>query len=100
MFFNTKTLLAVSIAVTVCIAQNVNISGIVTNTGGITIAGASVLLEKGGLVDTTGIDGSFTLSGIVGINDGVNGTKPHTLSATINNGFMHLNIAEKSAVSK
>ncbi len=98
MLVNTKTLLSLAIAATVCIAQNVNISGTVTDTGGTAIADAVVLLEKGGLVDTTGADGSFTLSGATGINDGVNESRPHTLSATINNGFMHLNIAEKSAV--
>ncbi len=94
----TKTLLAVSIAATVCTAQNVNISGTVTDTGGTAIEGAIVLLEKGGLADTTGADGSFTLTGTTGINDGVNESKPHTLSATINNGLMRINIAEKSAV--
>ncbi len=97
-FNHTKTLLAVSIAATVCLAQNVNISGTVTDTGGVAIEGAAVLLEKGGLVDTTGADGSFTLTGTTGINAQINGAKLHTISATINNGFMHLNIAEKSAV--
>ena len=64
-----KTLLAGLFVVSVCIAQiAVGISGKVTDSTGITpIAGATVQLEKGGLPTTSGADGSFTITGTVGI---------------------------------
>lgn len=93
-----KALSAGLLAVSVCIAQNVNISGTVTDTGDTAIEGAVVLLEKGGLVDTTGSDGSFTLTGTTDIKDQISQSTPPKLSATINNGFILINIAENSPV--
>ncbi len=94
-----KALSAGLFAVSVCIALEVNISGTVSDTGSSPIAGATVKLEKIKLTTTTGVDGSFTLSGATAINDQINDSKPHTLSATINNGFIRINITEKSEVS-
>lgn len=92
-----KSLLAISMAISVCIAQNVNISGIVTDTGVTAIVGAAVQLEKLGFPTTTGADGSFTITGTVGINDQINQSIPHKLSVKIKNGFLYINVAEKSA---
>jgi hypothetical protein len=54
-------------AVSVCVAQSVNISGIVTDTGSTSIPGAIVKLEKGGQTATTAADGSFSLIGSAAI---------------------------------
>ncbi len=65
----TKTLSTIVIVLSTCLAQNFNISGIVTDTGGTAIERAAVILEKRGIKDTTGADGSFMLIGITGINE-------------------------------
>jgi uncharacterized protein (TIGR02145 family) len=92
-----KSLLSVSIAVSACLAQ-INISGTVTDTGGIPIAGAFVLLEKAGLKDTTGPDGSFTLAGAFDDIGQSNQPLQKKLSAIIQNSRLCLNVVEKSAV--
>jgi uncharacterized protein (TIGR02145 family) len=56
-------LLTIAVAVPLCNAQSVNISGIVTDTGGTALSGATVKLEKGRQTATTGADGRFILSG-------------------------------------
>ena len=94
----TKTLLAVAIAVSVCISQNVTISGIVTDTGGTPIEGAAVQLEKAGLPTTTGADGSFTITGTIGIIGHINQPLPHMHIVKINNGVLCINVAVKSTV--
>jgi len=92
-----KTLLTMSIAISVCIAQDINISGTVTGTGGTAIAGAAVQLEKLGFPTTTGADGSFTITG-VGINSHINQPLPHMHIVSIGNGLLCINVQEKSAV--
>jgi uncharacterized protein (TIGR02145 family) len=91
-----KTLLAGFLGATLIMAD---ISGIVTDTNAIPIAGATVQLEKGGQTATTNADGSFTLSGITGIISSQNNLlSPHKFSATIQNGVLCLNITKKIAV--
>ncbi len=82
----------------VCISQNVTISGIVTDTGGTAIEGAAVQLEKAGLPTTTGADGSFTITGTVGIIGQMNQPLPHMHIVKIDNGVLCINIREKSTV--
>jgi uncharacterized protein (TIGR02145 family) len=50
-------------SVAVCLAQAVNISGVVKNSSGNFIEGAMVRLGKADLATTTGSDGSFRLAG-------------------------------------
>lgn len=82
----------------ICVAQNINISGTVTDTGTTPLSGAVVLMEKHGYRDTTDANGNFTLTGIVGINDQINQSVPYKLLATIKNGLLYINVVEKSAV--
>ena len=49
-------------------AQTVNISGTVTDSAGVPVAGATVQLEKAGTTATSGADGKFTLASGVGIH--------------------------------
>lgn len=93
-----KSLLAMSLALSVCIAQDINISGTVTDTGGTPIVKAAVMLEKHGYKDTTDVTGNFLLTGAIGINDQINHYVPYTLSTTIKNGLLYIKVAEKSAV--
>jgi uncharacterized protein (TIGR02145 family) len=94
--FLIKTLLTGLTGVSLCIAD---IGGIVTDTSGTTpIAGAIVKLEQGGLTDTTDSTGSFILtSSATGINSHFK-TKPGNLFATMKNGLLYVNVAEKVAL--
>ncbi len=93
-----KTSFALVIMVSICVSQNINISGNVIDSGGIGIEGADVRLEKVGLSTTTDNDGRFTITGTSGINDQLNQSIPYKLSVKINNGFIFITIAEKSPV--
>ncbi len=93
-----KTLSAVIIALSICIAQNYNISGTVTDTGGTAIAGAAVKLEKANLTATTETDGSFILVNTNLIKDQINKSTHPKLYAKMNNGKVHITLAEKSSV--
>jgi uncharacterized protein (TIGR02145 family) len=93
----TKSILIGAIAVSVCIAQSVNISGKVTDTGGTPLPGAVVRLEKGGQTATTGADGNFTLAN-VSVHGQNNQLLSHKLSAAIHNGILCVNVQEKSDV--
>lgn len=95
----SRFLSAVVVAVSFCAAQNINISGVVTDTGGSPLSGAIVSLEKGGLTATTGEGGSFTISGTAVISGPGSSIIPRALSATIRNGVLFVNVKEKSAVS-
>jgi len=92
-----KIFFAILFTACISIAQNITISGIVTDTGTAPLPGAVVKLEKNGLTATTGADGAFTLTN-VGIiaNGGV--FKGINISASINNGFIHLHLREKGIV--
>ncbi len=93
-----KSLLVLSMAISVCIAQGVNISGIVTDTGGTAIAGAAVQLEKGGLPTTTGADGRFTITGTIGIIGQINQPSPNIYIVKIVNSLLYIIILERSEV--
>ena len=93
-----KALLIVASTGSIGISQDINISGTVSDTGGIAITGAVVMLEKHGYEDTTETDGSFSLIGVVDINDQIGQPFPHTLATTIKNGLLYINIEEKSRV--
>jgi uncharacterized protein (TIGR02145 family) len=96
---NIKVIFAFFIAVSVSMAQSVNISGKVTDSSGTAISRAFVKLEAGGQVDTTEVDGSFALTGnSVNNKSQIDMFQQHQLSATINNGLLHLNVTEKSVV--
>jgi hypothetical protein len=81
------------------LATSVTISGKVTDTGGGTISGAAVKLEKGGQTATTDANGSFILSDNSAV---VKGKTSQALSRTqsifISNGLLYVNLQEKSAV--
>ena len=85
-------------AISLCIAQSVNISGKVSDTGGTALPGAAVSLEKGGQTATSAADGSFLLTGIANVIRQNNQPLPQKFSATIRNGVLYVNIAEKSAI--
>ena len=85
-------------AVSLCVAQSVNISGKVTDTGSTPLPGAVVSLEKGGQTTTTGADGSFTLTGNANITAQNYRFQPQKFSATICNGVLFVNVKEKSAI--
>jgi uncharacterized protein (TIGR02145 family) len=92
-----RALLTGLAGVSLCMA---NISGIVTDTGGTAISGAAVKLAKGGQATTTGTDGRFTLAISTAILPGKNNlSSQNTLSATIHNGLLRVNVMEKSAVA-
>lgn len=75
------------------------ISGIVTDTAGKPIPNATVQLEKGGQTATTGTDGRFTLTLSTAVLPGKNNPSlRNTPFASIYNGLLWVNVAEKSAV--
>jgi uncharacterized protein (TIGR02145 family) len=90
-----KALLAGLVSVSLCLA---NISGIVTDTGGIPIAGATVYLEHLKDSATSQADGSFILGITTSIKNQVTQTSLKPL-ASIQRGFLCVNIQEKSAVA-
>ena len=68
-------------SVAVCLAQTVNISGVVKNSGGNAVEGAMVRLGKVDLSTATGTDGKFTLTGNI---TGVKPQSDHTSSGNRN----------------
>ncbi len=92
-----KQLILLLFLSSLCLSQIINISGKVTDTSGAAIAGAAVLLEQGGLSDSTGSDGTFVLGG-VDITDKSTPMLSHKLSVSIHYGRLIINAAEKSAV--
>ncbi|MBD3391912.1 MAG: hypothetical protein GF418_07580 [Chitinivibrionales bacterium] len=59
---SSKTVTAVFLASVLCMAQAMNISGVVKDSGGAGISGATVTLVVAGISTTSGADGSFTLT--------------------------------------
>jgi uncharacterized protein (TIGR02145 family) len=91
-----KTLLTGLIGVSLCMAD---ISGIVTDTGTTSIAGAVVQLEKGGQTATSGSDGSFTLVITpTAILPGNSKSLPNGLSARISGNMLTLATSEQTAL--
>jgi uncharacterized protein (TIGR02145 family) len=75
-----------------------NISGIVTDTGTMPIAGVVVSLEQGGQTTTTGTDGRFTLVTGTGIPTGNMKPFRNSLSAKISGNTMVVTIGERAQV--
>jgi uncharacterized protein (TIGR02145 family) len=86
------------LAMSACIT-NGEISGIVTDTGGVALPDASVMLEKGGQTATTGADGRFTLSGGTRLKSPVNHLQRHRLRVTERKGLLTISIAQSSLVT-
>jgi uncharacterized protein (TIGR02145 family) len=95
----TRSLLIGLVAVSAGIAQNINISGKVTDTDTTPISGAIVKLERCGLTATTGADGKFTISGtITGISGQISQSFLPKPAVTIYYGLLCLTVHEKSAI--
>ena len=93
-----KVFMAVLLTAFAVFSQQITISGKVTDTSGVTpIAGAVVKLEKYGFADTTTVDGSFTLTGAVGIGQSIHQLQPNALSANMRNGMLSLYVPERGA---
>jgi uncharacterized protein (TIGR02145 family) len=82
----------------VSVSMALSISGTVTDTAGSAIPGASVRLEKDGQTTTSGTDGSFTLGNITGNKGRSNPFQATQQFVAISNGFLRLNIQEKSSM--
>lgn len=93
-----RSLLVGIFAASACMAQAINISGQVTDTGATPLAGAIVKLVNAGLTVTTGADGNFRLTNIIGVRRQNNQLPPHGLSAGIYNGVLCANLPEASDV--
>jgi len=96
-----KVFIVAMVLVFAVFSQQINISGKVTDTSGVTpVAGAVVKLEKYGFVDTTIADGSFALAGLAtGIGSNSHQLQPNALSATMRNGVLSLYVPERGAVT-
>jgi hypothetical protein len=77
------------------LAQNISISGTVTNFSGSPIANAQVALAAEGLTASTDAQGRFTLTGSTGIGEPTI-SEP---SGSIRNGFFNLRLENKSKVT-
>jgi uncharacterized protein (TIGR02145 family) len=94
-----KTMTALCLIMSASFAQNITMSGRVTDfTGGAPIAGAAVHLEHCGLSATTGLNGDFTLSGTISKN-ARNATSRNTPDAWTVNGLVYLFLYERSPVT-
>ncbi len=62
--FSFKTVTAICLGVSLCTSQTINISGVVQDSGGVGIVGATVKLEKANITATSGVGGAFTLTEI------------------------------------
>jgi len=95
-----KVFIVAIVLVFAVFSQQINISGKVTDTSGVTpVAGAVVKLEKHGFADTTTADGSFALTGAVSIGQSINQLQPNALSANMRNGMVSLYVPERGAVT-
>jgi uncharacterized protein (TIGR02145 family) len=93
--FNIKALVVILTGIQLCMA---NISGVVTDSAGVKIAGAIVILEQGGQTDTTDSVGSFVLRfDATGISSH-SIKQPGNMFATMRNGLLYVNVLEKATV--
>lgn len=92
-----KSLWVVFAAVSECLAQTYNISGIVTDTGTTPISGAVVKLENARLTATSGADGRFTLTniGVFGKSGGLVVQQP---AVTLRKGFIAFDLREPAGL--
>ena len=93
---NIKTLLTGLVFISLCVAQDINVSGIVTDTSGVPVAGANVILKSFGLNDTTGIDGEFLITDAVTENQTKQPNILHTVK--ILNGLLFINAQKESLI--
>jgi len=89
-----KTLLTGLMFISICIAQNINISGIVTDTSGMPVVGANVILEGFGLNDTTGMNGEFLITDVITGNQ-IKQSLSYTHVVEIFNGFLFVNVQKE-----
>jgi hypothetical protein len=95
-----KTLLAVYIGASVCTAQSININGIVKDSAGIGIPGATVKLEKANLTTTTKTDGSFTITDAPTKRKEIgNSIQIAPNKIEIRNGKLNIKVSENAMVS-
>ncbi|MBN1307784.1 MAG: hypothetical protein JXA18_07700 [Chitinispirillaceae bacterium] len=95
-------LLAVVMAASVCLPQNMNIAigGRVANSGGNPVSGALVHLQNAGLTATTDSDGSFLLAGVISpVADDIGQILPRLLDAAQHNGVLYIRLAMRSEVT-
>ena len=92
--FLIKISLTAIAGISICMG---NISGTVTDSVGVGMAGAVVKLETGGQIDTTESDGKFTLVTDATDSKGpINQAPAKKPSVTMHNGLLRVNVAEKS----
>jgi uncharacterized protein (TIGR02145 family) len=95
-----KSLLIGLVMLSLSYSANVTISGVVTDTADIPIAGAAVKLLVGGQNTTTGSDGSFTLLGNnIGITVKPAQSQLYQPVVSLTKGQMKLHIQEQSSVT-
>lgn len=94
---NIKTLLTGLVFISLCVAQDINISGIVTDTNDMPVVGANVILESFGLNDTTGMDGKFLITDAVTGNQ-IKQSTHYTHAVKIFNGFLCVNAQKESLI--
>jgi len=92
-----KTLLISLVFISLCSAQDISISGIVTDTGGMPVVGANVILESFGLNDTTGINGEFLITDAVTVNK-IKQSKHYACAVKIFNGLLSVDVKKKSLI--
>ena len=94
-----KAVTAICLGATLCTAQTINISGIVKDTDGVGISGATVKLEVADISTTTGTDGSFTLTnGSTQIQPDLIRSATATNPIQINNGKISFTLSENTNV--
>jgi poly(3-hydroxybutyrate) depolymerase len=79
------------------LAQPINLRGTISNQSGKPIANAIITLLKQGLKDTTGINGTYTISSTTAIVAPV-ALQPLSRSITLENGFLELRLTSPSPV--
>jgi len=95
-----KTITAICLGVTLCTAQTIKISGIVKDTAGVGISGATVKLEKADISTTTGTNGTFTLSnGLAQIQPNFRNSAVEASPMQIQNGKVVLTLTQNTLVA-
>ncbi len=95
----SKCVLIILLSLCIGFTQSMAISGKVIESGGAGIEGAFVKLEGAGIIDTTDVDGKFTLSNVVSIHDRRHQSVPQNLSAKMRNGILFVEVAQRSELA-
>ncbi len=99
MNFN-KLILILTVSFCTIYAQNLTISGTVTDTSGaVPVSGAVVALEKHGYTATTNSEGRFTLTGAVSISSKIHKWNSTALSANMSDGILSVYVPKLSMVT-